>query len=169
MTKRGLQTMILFGGLVAVVASPMLMAGGGRKRPERPGKPPRDVTLTGKLVDLQSFMSGRFADEDPARATQNSIRAGVPAALETENGLIVLGMGERGPARILLPLAYQNVEVKGRLYERTGLRYIDISTARVVTDGEGEVVEDHDAGEGEEESEEESEEDSEEEEPEEEP
>jgi hypothetical protein len=42
--------------------------------------------------------------------------------------LIVLGKGIKGPAKTLLPFAYQSVEVHGQLFENGGVRYLDISS-----------------------------------------
>jgi hypothetical protein len=131
--------------VVAVIAgASSLRAGGERKKPVKP----EDVTLIGKIVDLQSFMTGKFSGTDPVRATQECIRQGVPAALETEEGLIVIGMGERGPSRTLIPLAFKKVEVKGKLYEKDGLQYLDMATVALVKEKEeaeeGEDAEEHD-------------------------
>ena len=65
----------------------------------------------------------------------------VPAALETEEGLIVIGMGERGPSRTLIPLAFKKVEVKGKLYEKDGLQYLDMASATEVKEKEEEAEE----------------------------
>lgn len=122
--------------IAAVIAwASSLRAGGERKRPVKP----EDVTLVGKIVDLQSFMTGIFTGADAVRAAQDCIRQGVPAALETEEGLIVLGMGERGPGRTLIPLALKKVEVKGKLYDKDGLQYLDMASATLVKEkGEAE-------------------------------
>jgi len=111
-----------------IVGASTLLAGGERNKPVKP----QDVTLIGKVVDLQSFMTGKFTSSDPVQATQDCIRQGVPAALETEIGLIVIGLGERGPSRTLIPLAFKNVEVKGKLYENDGLQYLDLASATLV-------------------------------------
>ena len=91
---------------------------------------PRDVTLTGKVVDLQNSMTGRFTSSDHAKCTQECLRAGVPAALETDEGLVIIGEGVKGPQRTLTPFAFQVVEIKGKLYEKQGLRYIDMTSAK---------------------------------------
>ena len=68
--------------------------------------------------------------------------------METEKGLIVIGMGERGPSRTLIPLALKKVEVKGKLYEKDGLQYLDMASATLVQEKnkaeEGEGDEEHD-------------------------
>lgn len=118
-------------GMVATAVAAIVVVSVLHAEPER-GKtpPPRDVTLTGKIVDLQSFMTGKFKSSDPKRCTQDCIRAGVPAALQTDDGIVIIGEGAKGPQRTITPLAFQLVELKGKLYERNGLRYIDITSAK---------------------------------------
>jgi len=123
---------LAFAIAVVIAGASSLRAGGERKKPVKP----EDVTLVGKIVDLQSFMTDKSTGADPVRATQDCIRQGVPAALETEEGLIVIGMGERGPSRTLIPLALKKVEVKGKLYEKDGLQYLDMASATLVKEKE---------------------------------
>ena len=125
---------IAVGVAAAVVFTSYLMAGGDRGKVP----PPRDVTLTGKIVDLQSFMTGRFESSDHVRCTQRCIHAGVPAALETEDELIIIGEGMRGPARTIEPLAFRYAELKGKLYEHRGIKYIDIASVKAAKDPETE-------------------------------
>jgi len=114
-------------GLVCVSALTL------RAAPKRGGEPRgQETTVTGRLVDIQSFMTGKHPGGDPRKSSQEAIRAGVPSAIETEDGMIVIGMGERGPARLLSPLALQQVELKGRLYEKEGLTYLDLISAKAV-------------------------------------
>ena len=127
MCRRSLGVFVVAVG-AAIVGTSSLRAGGERNKPAKT----QDVTLVGKVVDLQSYMSGKFAGADPAKSTQAYIRQGVPAALETDDGLVVIGMGDRGPSRTLLPLAYKQVEVKGKLYEKHGLQYLDLTSAMPV-------------------------------------
>jgi len=102
-------------------------------------RPPREVTMTGRVVSVHAFMTGQAASPDQAKSTADNIRAGVPAALDTPTGLILLGQGTTGVGRTLIPLAFQEVEVHGKLYEKGGLKYIDIaSVAAVAADDEEE-------------------------------
>lgn len=112
---------------VAVLFATTLIALG---RPRKNNKP-EDVTLVGLVVDLQTYMTEKCANDDYPKCTRDNIRGGVPAALETEDGLIVVGMGDKGPARLLVPLAYQNAEVTGKLYDRDGFLYLDMTAAKV--------------------------------------
>jgi len=131
MTRRSI---LVLPAIVAgvIVGASSLRAGSDRNKPKKP----EDVVLIGKVVDLQSFMTSKFSAGDPVRTTQDCIRQGVPAALATEEGLIVIGMGDRGPSRILLPLAMKNVEIKGRLYEKDGIQYIDMVSASPIKEEE---------------------------------
>ena len=141
MTCRRSVGMFVLAVGAAIVATSTLRAGGERHKPAKP----QEVTLVGKVVDLQSYMSDKFAGSNPTKSTQDCIRQGVPAALETDDGLVVLGMGERGPSRTLLPLAYTRAEVKGKLYERDGLQYLDMTSAKPVKE-EGEEGEEDKGG-----------------------
>ena len=125
---------IAAGVAAAVLCTSVLIAGGDRDKVP----PPRDVTLTGKIVDLQSFMTDKFESSDHAKCTQRCIQAGVPAALETEDGLIIIGEGSKGPARTITPLAFRYAELKGKLYEREGIKYIDVASAKAAKDPESE-------------------------------
>lgn len=88
---------------------------------------PRNVTLTGRLVDLHSLMTDKYPDTDPAKTTADRLKAGVPAGLDTPAGLIVLGTGAKYSSDKLIPLAYQEVEVKGKLYYLRGARYLEFT------------------------------------------
>jgi len=144
-----------FVTIICLGLASVLYASGDRDK----GAAPRDVTMVGKVVDLQSFMTGKYESSDQVKSTRDSIRAGVPAALETEEGIVILGQGMKGAARTLTPLAFQVVEAKGKLYEKHGLKYLDLSSAAVAKkspEAESEVEEDDwgfDDSEGDEDSE----------------
>jgi len=88
----------------------------------------REVTLSGRVVDLHCFMTGQYPSADRAKCTADCIRNGVPAGLETPTGVVVFGQGTTGPAKTLLPLAYEQVEATGKLYEKAGVKYLDIAS-----------------------------------------
>ncbi|HRX85100.1 MAG TPA: hypothetical protein P5572_08785 [Phycisphaerae bacterium] len=101
----------------------------------------KDVTLQGKVVDLHCYMT---ADTPPADATKcaECIRAGVPVALETEDGLVMLGAGVKGPAKTCAAHAGQHVTVRGKLYEKAGVKYLEIEGIEAQTasaEGRGET------------------------------
>jgi len=130
-----LRSIVIAAALAAaILCTSVLMAGGDRDKVP----PPRDVVLTGKIVDLHSFMTDKFESSDHAKCTQRCIQAGVPAALETEDGLIIIGEGSKGPARTITPLAFRYAELKGKLYEREGIKYIDVASAKAAKDPESE-------------------------------
>ena len=110
-------------------------------------RPPREVTMTGRVVSVHSSMTGQFASPDQTKSTADNIRAGVPAALDTPTGLILLGQGTTGVGRTLIPLAFQEVEVKGKLYEKGGLKYIDIVSVDAVAADEEDEEDNKDDGE----------------------
>ncbi|HNQ21559.1 MAG TPA: hypothetical protein PKK06_00530 [Phycisphaerae bacterium] len=121
--------------LVAVAALAFVLSGAYAQ--DKPGTmaPPgaKEVTLNGKIVDLQCYMTGHFASEDHAKCTADCIRGGVPAGLETKDGLIVLGQGMKGAAGAVLAHAFNNVKVTGKLYEKGGVRYLDITAVEAAT------------------------------------
>lgn len=100
--------------------------------PAKSGKP-QDVTLTGKLVDLHCYMTEKFASPDKVKCTRDCLQAGIPAALETKDGIVLIGAGAKGEHRTkLLPLAYENVELKGKLYEKHGVKFVDLESINQV-------------------------------------
>ena len=114
----------------------------GPKRAPTPK--PEDVKLVGQIVDLQTYMTekcngndlAKCSDADLTKCTLNGIRAGVPTAIVTdEDGVIIIGSGDKGPARLLLPLAYKTVEAQGKLYDKDGVLYLDLTTAKVFKEG----------------------------------
>lgn len=88
----------------------------------------KEVTLTGRVVDLQCAMTGEYPSADHAKCTADCIRSGVPAGLETSDGIIILGQGRNGPGKTLVPLAFEQVQAKGKLYEKGGVRYLDVAS-----------------------------------------
>lgn len=88
----------------------------------------KDVAMVGKLVDLHCFMVGMGASkEDPAKCAADCLKAGVPAALETPTGLVILCKGMKGMGEFAA-MAHQEVEVKGKMFEKGGVKYIDVAT-----------------------------------------
>lgn len=93
----------------------------------------KEVTLEGRIVDLQCFMSEKFASSDHAKCTADCIRAGVPAAIETNSGLVMIGMGTKSPSAQLVPFALEKAKITGKLYDRDGVRYVDMAKIEKVT------------------------------------
>jgi hypothetical protein len=96
----------------------------------------KEVTFTGKIVDLHCFMTGSQPDKDAARGTERCLREGVPAALEMDNGIVLLGKGTRGIGREVARHALGMVEVTGKLYEKHGLKYVDVTSLKEVKGNE---------------------------------
>jgi hypothetical protein len=82
----------------------------------------KEVTLTGKLTDLHCFAMG--IKEEPAK-TGECLKAGAPAVLETATGVVLLSKGPKGTD--LAAMAGQEVEIKGKLFEKAGLKYVDFT------------------------------------------
>ncbi len=125
----------LLACLLAVVAAGLLLqAASTNSALAQEGKVPAVAgvpaitTLTGKIVDLQCYMTGKHEGDDPVKCAAACIKNGVPVGLETKDGLVILGHGMTGAAKMLEPLAMQEVEVKGKLYEKGGVKYVDVLT-----------------------------------------
>lgn len=112
--------------VAAMIAIPMIASAGD------PPMAGREVTMTGKVFDLHCWATGNYPSADRAKCTADCIRAGVPAVLETTTGPVLLGQGARNASALLAPLAFQNAEIRGKLFEKDGVKYIDVQTARAV-------------------------------------
>ncbi len=115
--------------VVPAVCSAALLAQSGR---DGRVAPPREVVVAGRVVDLHTLMSGRTRTEDEEKSVREAIQAGVPAALQTDDGLILLGQGWKGPRTTLVRFALQEVEIKGQLYEKDRIYYLDIEEVKPV-------------------------------------
>jgi hypothetical protein len=122
--------------VVGVLGVGLMIAAALEAGDRNPTKP-RDVILTGQVVDLQNFMTGTFPSSDHVKCTAECLRAGVPAALVTEDGLVIIGEGAKGPARTITEFAMAEVEMQGKLYERHGIRYIDMTAVTERSEEEG--------------------------------
>lgn len=115
--------------VTCLVGASTLVARGGRDRPPKP----KEVTLTGTITDLHSYVTG---ESQPARNVQRLIRSGIPAILDTKAGPILLGGVSKQFRKELLKLVHEDVEVEGKLYEKRGLRYLDITALDLADSGE---------------------------------
>ena len=86
----------------------------------------KEVTMTGKVVDLANYTTGTSCS-DHAKCAE-CIKSGVPCALETSKGIILLGKGHKGCGEILAEHASMEVREKGKLYEKGGIKYLDIES-----------------------------------------
>jgi len=116
-----------------------------RPTPPTAERPAREITLTGRVVTVQAYMAPSPGSADPTRAIADSLRAGGAAALESPMGLVILGQGNTGAMRLLLALAGEQVEAHGKLFEKGGVKYLDLDDIAVVEEDEGEA-EDNGAG-----------------------
>jgi hypothetical protein len=130
-TERGVATVAVL--LFMAVGISSLLA---RERPPAtkvlPAKVPvqaKELTVVGTLVDFQSYMTGKIKGKDPMKWSRECMRRGVPAALETGDGLIVLGLPEGKPKK-LAEHAMKTVQLRGKLYEKAGLKYLEVADIR---------------------------------------
>lgn len=117
------------------------------RAPTQPDRPAREITLTGRVVTVQSYMS-TSGSGDATKATTDSLRSGGAAALESPMGLVILGQGNTGAMKLLLPMANQQVEAHGKLFEKGGVKFLDIDTIGVVEEDEDEPADEPEGEEG---------------------
>jgi hypothetical protein len=132
MTRKTWSVAVVGLAALAICLLPSFMAVAQEKAPAATPPPAaKEVTLTGKLTDLHCFMAGCPATEkDPVKCAKECIEKGVPAVLEVEKGIVILGKGMEGGAKLFAPLAGQQVEVKGKVYEKAGVKYMDVVEAK---------------------------------------
>jgi hypothetical protein len=127
MTRKTWSVTIVGLVVLAICLVPSFLAVAQEKGTTPPPPPAaKEVTLTGKVVDLHCFMAGGAGKEDATKCMKECIEKGVPAVLETSKGIVLLGKGMEGVAKLVGPHANQQVEVKGKLHEKAGLKYLDI-------------------------------------------
>jgi hypothetical protein len=105
-----------------------------RPRSKKPKESPpskasvKRVEMAGRLVDLNSSMTGEYASADHAECIRENIEAGIPAALKTAKGIGILG---RLTPDALMSLADQKIKAKGKLYKKKGIKYLEMTSAPV--------------------------------------
>jgi len=129
---------------VCTVLAAMVMAQTAR---EERSAPPREVVVAGRVVDFHTLMTGKARTDDEEKSVREAIQAGVPAALETKDGILVLGQGWKGPRLSLVRFAFQEVQIKGHLYEKGNLHYLDIEEIKPVESQRSEHEEQAEPGE----------------------
>jgi hypothetical protein len=126
MTRKTWTVAIVGLAALAICLVPSFMAA-QEKGPAAP-PPAKEVTLTGKVTDLHCFMAGCPATEkDPVKCSKDCIEKGVPAVLETDKGIVILGKGMEGAGKLFAPLAGQQAEAKGKVYDKAGVKYMDVT------------------------------------------
>jgi hypothetical protein len=103
----------------------------GTDRPGQPGADRPGADRPGANPDQPGAerdpLGGKSNPMDANQCSQR-IRAGVPCALKTNTGLVILGKGERGAGNELAEHATKQITIRGQLFEREGLQYLDIET-----------------------------------------
>ncbi|MHC5108726.1 MAG: hypothetical protein ACYTHJ_02465 [Planctomycetota bacterium] len=121
----GLATLVIGAAAIAVADDPPPVNSG------------RESTLRGRVVELRSYITGHYKTEDKARATKRAIRTGSPAGLETKGGIVILGKSQHVTRTALSELAFEQAEITGVLYERDGVRFLDMTGAKRIRTGNG--------------------------------
>lgn len=140
MTKTGWLTATVTVVLITMIGLSVLSAQDRRTAPDRTVEA-KEVTLSGTLVDLQYYMSGKFVGKSAEDCARTCIRRGVPAVLETSDGLVILGMA-KGTSAKLAANVMNRVEVAGELYEKQGLKYLKVASVKPLKSAEPELEED---------------------------
>lgn len=140
MTKTGWLTATAMIVLITTISLSTLSAQERRAMPDRAVEA-KEVTLSGTLVDLQYYMSGKFVGKSAEDCARACIRRGVPAVLDTGEALFVLGMA-KGTSSKLAAFAMNRVEVTGGLYEKQGLKYLKVNSIKPLKSAEPEPGED---------------------------
>ncbi len=116
--------------LSAIVASSVISVCGTLGLADETKSDPQgeEVAVAGKIVDLQCSLSGQYPSADKQECAKDCIASGVPAALDTAEGLIILGTRNRELQREIAQHAHKDVEVKGTMFRRGELKYLDITS-----------------------------------------
>lgn len=133
MNRKLLSIGMVVAGLTALAIFMMPALAQDKPATTVPPPPAKEVTIAGKLVDLHCLMAGCPAKEDPAKCFVECVKNGVPVAVETPTGLVILG-NMKGIGKMVEPLALQNVEAKGKLYEKHGVKYLDLLSIQKVAE-----------------------------------
>lgn len=117
---------------------------------QRTGNTPKSVTVVLSDTTLVITLHGALSEAEKALAKSPEGAAQIQdfhrqlfasgfESLRQEIKRItgVLGQGMKGPAKTLVPFAHRSVEVRGKLFENGGVRYLDISSIQA-SDGPGE-------------------------------
>lgn len=95
----------------------------------------KDVTITGKVIDLQCYISGATGSGRGPEHKDCAIscaKGGIPLGIleDKTNNVYLAGQSKaamKGANEMLLPYVAEKVKVTGRLWERGGTRLIVIS------------------------------------------
>lgn len=101
------------------------------------GKP---TVVEGKLVDLHEFMTSpessrqdrkqRETPQERAGRERPNVRPNGTCALESDQGLIILGDATGSQAMKSTGHVGQTVKVSGKLYEKSGVKYLEVESVR---------------------------------------
>jgi hypothetical protein len=158
LSARWIVSYLVLAAVAATVAAPLAVRAQATGKSRQPAaarmpaaaeRPPRELSVTGRVVTVHAYMTGQVSEEN-AKIVTDGLRAGGAPALETPNGLVILGQGNTSGVRALLALANQEVEVHGRMYEKAGVKFLDFDTVHAVAAEEEEVPEEEEEEEGDE-------------------
>lgn len=93
----------------------------------------KEVTMTGPIQDLAGFMTGQYATTDHAKCAADALRAGQPAVIHSSSGVVLIGVGATGVSARLASYALQTAQLRGRLFQKNGLTYLEVTTVEKPT------------------------------------
>jgi hypothetical protein len=96
------------------------------KAPEKPAAAmPKDVTLTGEVVDLHCYMMDPKKAMGPEHA--DCIRKGFPAGFVSSGQFyLIIGKGMDPAKEMLADMAGAKCELTGKLYEHNGVKAVEL-------------------------------------------
>lgn len=110
---KGLRWGVLAVGTAAVLAGFVAWAEEAAKEEAK------DVTLKGEIVDLSCYLTKGAKGADHAKCAADCISKGAPAGLLAEDGTVTLLISKKVK---LAGFAGKTVDVKGKCYEKGGLK-----------------------------------------------
>lgn len=121
----------LCGGLFAVIlGSAAIFAVADDKKPET-------QTIKGEVVDLACYLSEGKSGPEHVKCAKSCVAGGSPAGLLTPDGNVILIVVHGKEGKSPLEHVGERVEVKGKVYEKGGMKGIIAESCTPMKEGEG--------------------------------
>ena len=91
----------------------------------------QDETVTGEIVDLSCYVANGAKGDGHAQCAKSCLGSGKPMGLLTEKGDVIL-LVPGSQSELLISLAGQQAEVKGKKSARGGMTMIVVTEAKKV-------------------------------------
>src|SRR6185503_7226104 len=89
-----------------------------------------ETTIQGEVVDLACWLEDGKAGADHVKCAQACVKGGTPAGIVTQDGKVYLVVVHQKDGKSPLDHVGEKVEVKGKVYERSGLSGIIASSTK---------------------------------------